>query len=233
MLKFLFLCLLIVNGLLFAYHQGHLEKIFPSGREPGRMSRQLNADKFKLIPAPGVTASVPASTSTVAASSEVAEPNPGAKPNLSACTEIGNFTGAEAKRFEARLAGVPIAAKLSRRAVQEMSSHMILIPPQENREGAEKKAGELRRLGVTDFYVISENTDQRWGVSLGIFKTEEAARARFAALNQQGVQSARLIEHKIPLPRVAFQLRDLDGDAQAMIDKIKLEFPRQEVRGCE
>jgi hypothetical protein len=233
MLKFLFLCLLIVNGLLFAYHQGHLEKMFPSGREPGRMSRQLNADKFKLIPAPGVTDSVSASTPSAVASSKLAEPDPGEKPNLSACTEIGNFTAAEAKRFEARLAGGPAAAKLSRRAVQEVSSHMILIPPQENREGAEKKADELRRLGVTDFYVISENTDQRWGISLGIFKTEEAARARFTALNQQGVQSARLIEHKIPLNRVAFQLRDLGGEAQGMIDKVKLEFPRQEVRGCE
>jgi hypothetical protein len=233
MLKFFFLCLLIVNGLLFAYHQGHLEKFIPSGREPGRMGRQLNADKFKLIPAPGATDSVSASTPTAVVSSELAEPDQGAKLNLSACTEIGNFTAAEAKRFEARLAGVPIAVKLSRRAVQEISSHMILIPPQENREGAEKKASELRRLGVTDFYVISENTDQRWGVSLGIFKTEEAARVRFTALNQQGVQGAQLIERKIALTRVAFQLRDLDGDAQGMIDKIKLEFPRQEVRGCE
>jgi hypothetical protein len=233
MLKFFFLCLLLANGLLFAFHQGHLEKLFPSGREPTRSANQLNADKFKLIPAPEMTDSASASSPAAAASSEPAVVDPGPKQNLLACTEIGNFNTAEAKRFEAWLAGSPMSGKLSRRAVQETSSHMILIPPQENKEGAEKKANELRRLGVTDFYIIPDNTVQRWGISLGVFKTEEAARIRLAALNQQGVQSARLVEHAIPLNRIAFQLRDLGGESQGIIDKIKAEFPRQEVRSCE
>lgn len=233
MLKFFFLLLLLANGLLFAFHQEHLENLFPGGREPARIHNQLNADKFKLIPSPTSAISASASPAVAVASPEPAVAGAEQKKNLSACTEIGNFTAAEAKRFEARLAGSPMAGKLSRRAVQESSSHMILIPPQESRDGAEKKAGELRRLGVNDFYVIPDNTDQRWGISLGIFKTEEAARVRLVALSQQGVQSARLIEHVIPLNRIAFQLRDLDGESQGMIDKVKLEFPRQEMRGCE
>jgi hypothetical protein len=233
MLKFFFLILLLANGLLFAFHQGHLESLFPSGREPARTGNQLNADKFKLMPAPVKAVSASASTSAAAASPEPALAGVERKQNLLACTEIGNFTAAEAKRFEARVAGSAVSGNMSRRTVEETSSHMILIPPQESKEGAEKKAGELRRLGITDFYIIPDNTDQRWGISLGIFKTEEAARVRLAALIQQGVQSARLIEQKIPLTRVAFQLRNLDGESQSVFDKVKLEFPRQEVRLCE
>lgn len=233
MLKFLFLCLLLANGLFFAFHQGHLEKLFPSGREPARVVNQLNADKFKLMPAPAVADSPSASTPSAVVSSVSAAVNPGQKQNLLACTEIGNFTTVEARRFEARLAGSSMSGTLSRRAVQETSSHMILISPHESKDGADKKANELRSLGVTDFYIIPDNTDQRWGISLGIFKTEEAARMRLAALIQQGVQGARLIEYKVPLARVAFQLRDLDGESQGITDKIKAEFPRQEVRSCE
>lgn len=229
MLKFFFWSLLLANGMLFAYHQGHLEKLFPSGREPGRVGNQLNADKFKLIPAPVM----PVSTAASASAGGMGTSDAGQDKNQLACAEIGNFTTVEARRFEARLANSPVARKLSQRAVQESSSHMVLIPPQNGKDGADKKAGELRRMNITDFYIIQDNADQRWGISLGIFKTEEAARVRLVALNQQGVRSARLIEHRIPLNRIAFQLRDLDGEAQAAIDKVKAEFPRQELRNCE
>lgn len=233
MLKFFFLLLLAANGLLFAYHQGHLEKLFPSGREPARMGKQINADKFKLVPAPPPNVLGAASVAATVAASESADAEAGKKQNLLACSEIGNFTAAEARRFEARLADSPISKKLSRRAVQETSSHMILIPPQESKEAADKKASELQKLGITDFYVIQEGSDQRWGISLGIFKTEEAARVRLVALNQQGVRSARLVEYNMQLARVAFQLRDFDSEAQSALAKIKSEFPRQEIRACE
>ena len=235
MLKFFFLCLLLANGLLYAFHQGHLEKLFPSGREPARISNQLNADKFQLTRMQESVGSVPAETPATPATAVTSEPvvlELAPPQNLLACTEIGNFTVAEAKKFEARVTGNPVASKLSRRTVQENSSHMILIPSQENKEGADKKAAELRRLGITDFYIIPDNTDQRWGISLGVFRTEEAARVRLAALTQQGVQSARLVQHVIPLNRVAFQLRDLDDQTQSALGKIKAEFPRQELRAC-
>jgi hypothetical protein len=233
MLKFVFLCLLLANALLFAFHQGHLESLLPSGREPTRAANQLNADKIKLVPPPAPSSSAAVAPAASTATAQASANESGPKKDLLACTEIGNFTTVEARRFEARFAESPIAGKLSRRSVQETSSHMIMIPPQDGKEGAERKAAELRKLGVADFYVMQENTDQRWAISLGIFKNEEAARMRMALLNQQGVRSARLIEYRVPLNRIAFQLRDLDSDAQSVIDKVKSDFPRQEIRSCE
>jgi hypothetical protein len=230
MLKFFFWFLLLANGLLFAYQQGHLDTLLPSGREPARIAQQINVDKFRLIPPPATAVSISAAAASAATDPAVAAN--ASKQALPVCTEFGNFTTAEAKRFEARLAGSPLAGKFSRRTMQELSSHMILIPPQEGKEGADKKAGELRGLGITDFYIIPDNTALRWGISLGIFKTEESARVRLAALTQQGVRSARLTEYKVPLNRIAFQLRDADSEVLAAFDKIKADYPRQETRNC-
>jgi hypothetical protein len=90
----------------------------------------------------------------------------------------------------------------------------------------------LRNLGVTDFYVIQDSSEQRWGISLGIFKSEEAARAHLATLAQKGIRSARIVDYKVPSNKIAFQLRDLDVNAKGNLDKIKADFPRQESRSC-
>ncbi len=243
MLKFFLACLVAGNGLLFAYHQGYLEALLPSGREPARVTNQLNASKIKLIPpAPAATPAAPAlpgaagaastGSSTAAVAAETVSTAATRKPIVLACTEIGNFNPVEAKRFEAQLTALALGDKLARRDIKETSSHMVWIAPQGGKEGADKKAGELRNLGITDFYVILESTPQRWGISLGIFKTEEAARAHLIALTQKGVRSARLTEHKIALTKTAFQMRQLDAGAKDILDRVKAGFPTQEVREC-
>jgi hypothetical protein len=227
MLKFFFWFLLLANGVLFAFHQGYLDTLVPTGREPERAANQLNADKIKLVSPAAVRAAaiVPAPQPTAALVEK--------KQNLVACTEVGNFNIAEAKQFEARLIALVPADRISRRDIQEISSHMIFIPPQRGKYGADRKAAELRKLGITDFYVIQDASEQRWGISLGIFKTEEAAQSHLAALNQQGIRSARLLEHKVPLTKIAFQLRELDPGTKGSIEKLKVDFPRQEMRNCE
>src|SRR4051794_38946053 len=140
MLKFFFWTLLAANGLLFAYQQGYLEPLLPSGREPARMRNQLNADKIRLITGAVPNSPAPPAEATTAglavrdaaapeASSSASGPEKAAqtadKAGTVSCTEIGNFTGAEAKRFEARLAALAPGSKFSRREIQETSSHMV------------------------------------------------------------------------------------------------------------
>lgn len=242
MLKLIFWALLAANGLLFAYQQGYLETLLPSGREPARMRNQLNADKIKLIsgavptpPAPAThpitaassSAAAPATSSAVAAPEKTAQAASQAGPV--SCIEIGNFTGAEARRFEAHLASVAPGSKFARREIQEAGSHMVFIPPQDGKEGADRQVAELRRLDISDFYVIQDNSSQRWGISLGIFKSEEAARAHLQILMQKGIRNAQLVDYRLASNRIAFQLREPDT---GNLDRIKAGFPRQEVRGC-
>lgn len=252
MLKFFFWILLLANAALFAYREGAFETLLPSGHEPGRMSRQLNADKIRLVPAseanaPSAPVPAPAAAPNAAPAAPAPTTTPGTttgaapaadaaavqKPVALACAEIGNFNAEEAKRFSARLASLSLGDRVSQHAVQEVATHIVYIPPQGDREGAEKKAGELRRLGITDFFIIQDNSNLRWGISLGVFKLEEAARAHLAALNQKGVHSARIGERSVTSNLVAFRLRGLDADARSALEKIRSGFPRQEMRGCD
>lgn len=235
MLKFIFWSLFIANGALLILHF-NAGALLDDKREPARLSNQLNADKIKLIsdkqasaiaaaPAP---APAPAPADTHSAATPAAK-----KPELIACTEVGNFVAADAKRFEARLATLALGERQSRRNVQEVASHMVYIPPQENKEGADKKIAELRQLGISNFFVIQDNSSLRWGISLGIFKTEEAARNHLANLNRQGVRSARIGARSVTSSKLAYQLRNLDTATKASLDHIKADFPSQEMRSCK
>ena len=233
MLKILFGLLLVINGGLYAFQHGYLDAWSPSGREPSRLNQQLHADQLKLIPLPAAGTTVAASTVTAAAPD--AEKNLARADKMSdvlACTELGNFDAAEAKRFETQLAALSLGERLTRRTIQENVRHMVYIPPLSGKDAADKKAGELKQLGVTDFFVIQDKSALQWGISLGIFKSEEAARNHLAALNKKGVRSARLGEQGSSVSKFAFQLRSLDAAAKNSVEKIKEDFPRQEMREC-
>ncbi len=241
MLKILFGLLLVINGGLFAYQQGYLDTLSPPSREPSRLTQQLNADKLQLIPATAKTdadakteAKPDTKATTVIAPLE-AEKNLARADKMSnalVCAEVGNFDATEAKKFETQLAGLALGERLTRRSIAENVRHMVYIPPQPNKEAADKKAGELKRLGVQDFFVIQDNSAMQWSISLGVFKSEEAARNQLAALNQKGVRSARIAAQATGASKVAFQLRGLDAAARSSVVKIKEGFPRQELRDC-
>jgi hypothetical protein len=222
MMKFFFFVLLSANAGLFAFHQGYLSDFIASDHEPARLGHQLNADKISLL-----SASAAASAVSQNASLEK-------KPETIACIEVGNFLITDAKRFETQLGTLALGDRQSRYNVQEVSSHMVYIPPQGSKEGADKKAGELRQLGVGNFFVIQDvSSPLHWGISLGIFKTEAAAQNQLATLNRQGVHSARIGTRSSSTNKLAFQLRNLDADAKARLDHIKADFPNQELRSCK
>lgn len=262
MLKFFFWTVVLANAALFAYQRGYLDMWVPSGHEPARISNQLNPDNIKIVSAPPV-ASKPAPAQTAAAAdapapaaaeapatrAPAAAPTPAPvavvtappaadktaekkKAAVIACTEIGNFSAEDAKRFSAQLATLSLGERVKQRTAREVTSHIVYIPPQADKEGAEQKAEELRQLGINDFFIIQDNSSLRWGISLGVFKTEEAARTHLANLTQKGVQAARIGERGVN-SLVAFQVRDLEADKKAALEKIKSKFPKQEIRRCE
>ncbi|MBF8178555.1 MAG: SPOR domain-containing protein [Burkholderiaceae bacterium] len=240
MLKILFGLLLVINGGLYAFEHGYLNSLIPPSHDPLRLKQQLNPDLLKLVPLDKEKAEAGKAEKVAAVEPEkipqtVEKPaeKPVEKPvEVLACTEIGNFDAAEAKNFEAKLTSLALGERLSRRQIQENARFIVYIPPLANKETADKKGGELKRLGVDDFFVITEHTALQWGISLGIFKSEEAARNHLAALNQKGVRSAKVGPHHLSAPKVAFQFRRIDAATKANLDKIRTTFPRQEARAC-
>jgi hypothetical protein len=67
-------------------------------------------------------------------------------------------------------------------------------------------------------------------VSLGVFRSEEAAQARLAALREQGVRSARVGEREVP--RVWLQVKGVDAPLEARLREIAQQAPGSELREC-
>ncbi len=109
----------------------------------------------------------------------------------------------------------------------------MFIPPQGSKEAADRKAGELRALGVTNYFVMADSQTMRWAISLGVFKTEGAAQNQLAALVKQGVHSARVAPRMSGGKQLAFQFRDIDTDIQARLDKLRAGFPNAESHACK
>ena len=228
MLKIIFWLLLLANAALFAMQKGYLGALYSDGREPARIGRQLQPDKIRMTAAENA----PAAAATSLASAALAPAATATDLAPVACNEVGNFSAAEARRFSSQLAERMPAIKFVRRETQEVASHMVYLPSLGSKEAADAKADEVRRLGISDFFVIQDASPLRYGISLGIFKTDEAAQKQVASLAKRGLSGAKVGTRSVSSSKVAFQLRDLGGDNRLAFDKIKLDFPAQEVRSC-
>ncbi len=234
MLKFVFWLLAAINLLVLAIGQGYLGSFRTETREPARLKNQLHAEKITLLTQAQATA--PAEAVTPAAAPAPATPAPApAAPQVFACTEVGNFVLADARKFEARLEPLELGERQSRRNVagQDISSYMVFIPPQGSKEGADRKAGELKQLGVTNYFIMGEGSPQRWGISLGVFKSETSAQSHLASLQKQGVHSARVAPRYSASKQLAYQFRNLDAATRARLAAIAAQFEEQELRSCK
>jgi len=229
MLKFVFWLLAGVNLLVLAIGQGYLGSFRSETREPDRLKNQLQAAKLTLLTQEQATA-----PAVGTAPAPVAAETPAPPPSY-ACTEVGNFLLADGRRFEAQVAALDLGDRQSRRNVagQDISSYMVYIPSQGSKEGADRKAGELKQLGVTNYFIMNESSPLRWGISLGVFKSETSAQSQLASLNKQGVHSARVAPRYSASKQFAYQFRDLDAATRARLEKIKAQFPEQELRSCK
>lgn len=250
MLKLIFWSLLAVNAGLYAYGQGYLGHFSGSEREPARLQNQLNADKLAIIPASKAEAAVAALKAPAAetapeaeaakpaveeAARKAAEKAPEKKEEKIACVEMGNFVLADARRFEEKIAPLSLGDRQARINLPgtEISSYIVYIPPQGNKEGAEKKVAELRALGVTNYFIMSDSQTMRWAISLGVFKSEAGAQTLLAELQKQGVHSARIAPRMSASKLLAFQFRGITAETKARLDKIRAGFADKESRSCK
>lgn len=214
MLKFVFWIVLGLNAALFAYGRGYLGSVGGNEHEPARLKNQQGHDKLKLVSASQARAPASAAEAPAAAAAATAT-----APELAGCTEVGTFGASDARRFEARLARLDLGERRSRRAVeaQEVSSYLVYIPSSPSKEAADRRVAELRAQGVTNLFIINGDSPFKWGISLGLFKTETGAQSLLAALGKQGVKGARIAGRGPMTTRFAYQFRGIDAATRERI----------------
>lgn len=197
------IALIFANLLALALWKGWLGGAAPHG-EPERLSNQLNPERLRLMtdarpPAPPPVVAKPTPEPAPAAAPEKAAEKPEAAPPAAdavapqACVVFASLTPDQARELTARIAKAGTGFKLSETRSEAPSSWWVHIPAQGNREGAEKKAAELRRLGVDDLFVMQDPGPNQFAVSLGLYKNEAAATRLLEALKEKGVRSAQIV----------------------------------------
>lgn len=221
-MRILFLLLLLANVVFFAWSR----YVSPpeAGADPAPLARQIEPEKLKVV-APGELPAAPAAPLS-------ARPAPAAVA-AAKCIEWGSFTVADAPRAEKALEPLALGARIGQRKTEEMAGFWVFIPPQSNgRQGAIRKATELKSLGITDYFIVQEDGPHRWAVSLGVFRTEEAARARLAVLRTQGVRSAQVGARETTVPKVWLQVKGVDAPLEAKLRDVAREIEGSELRNC-
>jgi hypothetical protein len=242
LLRFVFWALLCANALLFAWGRGFLGGAEPEQREPARLRNQLAADKLVLLT--GAQASAIAQAGAPAATAAAAEVQAGVPATAApvsapaapvvACVETDAFAAFEARRFETRLARLDLGARQTRLTVpfQEVTSHLVYLPPQGGKEGADRRTLELRERGVTNSFVMQGESPLKWAISLGVFKTEAAADTESARLTKLGIANVRVLPRGPQSQRFAYRFRDIDAEIRDRIVEAGRGMPAAVLHIC-
>jgi len=219
-MRTLFFLLLLANVAFFAWSR--FAAAPDAGSDPLPIARQIDPEKLKIIS--------PADLPAAPVAQKPAPPVP--TPPPVACLEWGSFTMADAPRVEKALEPLALGSRLTQRRSEETASWWVFIPPQGSRQGALKKAAELKALGVDDYFIMPDDSDHRWAVSLGVFRSAEAAQARLAALRSQGVRSAQAGPRETVVARLWYQVTSVDAPLQARLRDLARQLEGSELKEC-
>lgn len=250
MLKFVFWALVAANAGLFAYGQGYLGQAGAGEREPARLTNQLAPER--LVPLTTADAAQAADAGAAAPTLEppaqpaqqaLTSPLPEAAPqaaapapaDLVACVQAGPFNAADARRFEARIARLDLAARQTRIEVpfQEVTSHLVYLPPAGGLEGAQKRVADLKERGIENFFIMQGDTPLRGAISLGVFKTDGAAQKLAADLQRQGVRGVRVLPRGPQGTRASFQYRAIEPALRTRLAGIADNYAGASLGDCD
>jgi hypothetical protein len=252
-MKNLFWILLLGNVILFAVMQGGR---FGWNEQGGHAQPELNSEMIRLVPAPQrapvkalpvpATAPVaaPASAPVVVSPTQVPAPSQAVSsqplpPNMNAptaaqvnslaCMEWGDFSGAELPRASAALSAMQLADKSSQRKIERDTGYWVYFPPFRNKAAVRQKIAELKELGINEYFVVQTPGHLQNAISLGVFKTKEAAQNFLDRMRTKGVRTARVGEQASKVKVTILMLNGVDAATEAKLTAMQKDFPGTEL----
>lgn len=238
MMKKLSLLLLLVNVIFFAVmHWGVLRDDHTTQALP-----ELHGDKISLLSTPQErpTAALSASDvndvtqspfSVAAASAPMASNDREGLPGKPVCMEWGDFSGADLALATSALSTLKLGDKLSRRQVENSIGYWVYIPPMKDKATANRKISRLRYLGIDEYFVVMEPGPWLNAISLGIFKTKDAAQHFLDDLQRtKDVHDAQIGERVSKLNVTRFFLYGLDASTSSNLAEIHKDFAGSELK---
>lgn len=215
-MRTLFWILLLGNIIFFAAMQWGGGLI---ANEPlAQAQPALHAEKIRLLAAPLIE---PVEPPVVAADGAPAA----TRPDALVCLEWGDFSGADMKRATAALSALQLGDKLSQYQVEHALGYWVYIPPLENKGAVTQKIAQLKARSVEEYFVVTDAGPWLNAISLGVFKTQEAAQSFLDDLERtKDVHTAQMGERASKFKTNVFVLNGPDAAAIARLTEIQKDF---------
>lgn len=215
---------------------------FGWGEQGVQAQPTLNEEKIQLMPAPNhelpvaTPDAIPAAPATITpALPSKQQPIPDivapetAKQSAKLCLDWGDFSGPDLARAKVALSAMQLGEKLNQRQVERDIGFWVYIPPLKNKAAIIKKIGELKALGVREYFVVQNADHWQNAISLGIFKTQEAAQNFLDSLHNKGVRSAKVGERASKLKATVFEIGGVDTTTEAKLSALQKDFAGSEL----
>lgn len=203
-MRVLFLLLLLANAAFFAYAH-YMRPATNAGVDLKKL--QIAPEKIRLAASPKADS-----------------------PRAAACLEWGSFVGPAVAKADAAVAELALPESQVQRVVADVSGYWVYLPPAKTRAEADKNVARLKGYGITELALVLDQSPSRFAVSLGLFKSEEAARKLLAAVREKGAKDAVMEQRENLLRQVMFYFREPGKDLVAKLTELRAGIPDSAIR---
>ncbi|GMV01439.1 MAG: SPOR domain-containing protein [Burkholderiaceae bacterium] len=239
-MRWLLTLLVLANLFTFAMFQGWLSPWIRGDREPQRLAEQRSPERLRVVPlqrlrsapaAPVVplAAVVPEPSpalsqrpgaASMAASTALAQGAAEAAP-AETCVAFGALDEQRAGRLREALQAA--GARVVSTRIEQASSYLVYAPPAPTRADTQQQMAALRAAGQSDIFVIQDGP-LRQAISVGLFRSEETARALVVQLQERGETGLQIASRGPVTSRVRLQARWPDAAAAAAAAAVGRRF---------
>ena len=142
-----------------------------------------------------------------------------------ACVEFSGIAAPDAAKARDAFGALRLGERLVERRVEDITRHWVFVPPARDRRSAEVLMAQLRRQGVGDMSIRSDNA-----ISLGVFSTEDAAHRFLVSLEGKGVKGAESGPFMKELREIAMLVREPDTETVARLALLQRDFAGTQLR---
>lgn len=215
-MKVWFWSVLLANVLLF----GAMSSGMLKDRSAVLTQAPLNEQKIQVL-GTGETAH-PAAPAPVAAVQSAS--------TTTACLEWSDFSGTDLKRANEALAALKLGNKLSQREIEYNIGYWVYIPPLKDKAAVTQKIAQLKARGVEEYFVVQEAGEWQHAISLGVFKSSDAAQKFLESLAAKDVRSAKIGERASKLKATVFVFNGVDDTVVDKLNELKKDFPAADLK---
>jgi hypothetical protein len=215
MKRFFWLLVFINLGLLAYFNIGY---ILPGS--PEIKLTEINPDKIKLLS----QAEIDSLPKKAESSLPVVEAQP-----VAMCFEWGIFSDTSLATAQKTLAKMAIQATTKEENSNQPKRYWVYRAPAKSTVEAQKRAAELKELGIEDLFVVQED---KWknAISFGIFEDEQLANKLVQELKEKGVKNVEKITRTNGKGHHSLLLSQISENDTAELKKLKPDFPTAELK---